>query len=178
MAYLGGKAEIAIGTTTIDPEFLEELSVNITEGTRETTSLAGTIRKPSGTIETAEVTGTFILPSMDALKQLWANAYEGASGTGTSGRVVFGDNSCTTVDPVVVNIHYTCEEDSNNDVHLYACNVQMNFNPTYNASDNLTVEFTILAQPTANGYGFAGAGDTTKRTLWNAATQTFEEVES
>lgn len=174
--YLGGKAEISIGKTTIDAQFLSELSVNFQEGTREVNSLAGTIRKPSGTMDTAEVTGTFILPSMDALKKLWANAYEAPTAEGLSGRVVFGSNSCETVEPVPVNIHYTCEKDSSNDVHIYAGLVAMNFNPTYNDSDALTVEFTIYAQPTDEGYGFAGAGDLTKATKWDATTEGFTEL--
>lgn len=176
--YLGGQAEIAIGSTVIGAQFLAEASVNFEEGTRETNSLAGVIRTPSGTFDTAEATGQFILPSMDALKTLWANAYEEPTGEaeGLKGRVRFGGSSCQSLQPLPVNIHYVCEPNSDNDVHIYAGLVAMNFNPTYNDSDSLTVEFTIYAQPTENGYGFAGAGDLTQKTQYDATTQQFVPV--
>lgn len=178
--YLGGKAEISIGALTIGPQFLAEINPNFEEGTRQTTSLAGTITQPSGTFDTAEVTGQFIVPNMDALKILWPAAYQAPTGSAEDlkGRVVFGGNSCNSVAPLPVNIHYTCETNSDNDVHIYAGKVAMNFNPTYNDSDNLTVEFTIYAQPTENGYGFVGAGDLAQKTLWDAATQQFQPIES
>lgn len=179
--YLGGKAEISIGKVTIGPEFLAEITPKFTEGVRSTTSLAGTIKKPSGAFDTAEVSGTFIVPSMDALKQIWAHAYEaptGASASNLSGRIKFGSNTCETVEPVPVNIHYTCEKNSDNDVHIYAAQIGMTFEPAYNASDALQVSFTAYAQPTADGYGFAGAGDLTKKTIWNAQTGTFDQAPS
>ena len=176
--YLGGKAEIAIGSVTIGPEFLAEISPNFEEGVREVNSLAGVIKMPSGSFDTAEVTGQFIVPSMDALKALWAGAYEAPTGSAEdlSGRVRFGGNSCVSQEPVPVNIHYTCEPNSDNDVHINSGIVAMNFNPTYNDSDALTVEFTIYAQPSADGYGFAGAGDLTQKTIWDATTQSFIPV--
>lgn len=176
--YLGGQAELAIGNVVIGPQFLSELSVNFEEGTREVDSLAGTIRTPSGTYDTAEITGTMILPSMDALKMLFASAYEAPTGEeeGLSGRVRFGGRTCETIAPLPINIHYTCENNSDNDVHINAGLVAMNFNPTYNSSDSLTIEFTIYAQPGDEGYGFAGAGDLTQKTLYDATTQTFKPI--
>lgn len=176
--YLGGKAELAFGTNVIEPDFLGDITVNLAEGTRSVTSLAGVISKPSGAYETAEVTGNFILPSMDALKLLYAHIYEAPTGTGDlSGRVVFGGNTCNEQTPKVLNIHYTCESNSDNDFHANAALIHANFNPTYNTDGTLTVPFTILLQPDDNGeYGFAGAGDLTKKTLWDAATLSYVDV--
>lgn len=169
--YLGGKAELAFGTNVIEPDFLGSMTVNLEEGTRSTTSLAGVISKPSGAYETAEITGEFILPSMDALKKLYAHIY--TSGT-NGGRVTFGGNTCNEQEPKTVNIHYTCEADSANDFHANAGVIKANFNVTYDTDGTLTVPFTILLQPDDDGeYGFAGAGDLTASKIWDATTQTW-----
>lgn len=175
--YLGGKAELAIGTQVIEPEFLGDITVNYVEGTRSTTSLAGTITKPSGSYETAEITGSFLLPSMDALKKLYAHLYK-AGVTDDSGRVEFGGNTCVEQEATTVNIHYTCEANSKNDFHAGSALIKADFNATYDTSGVLTVPFTIMAQPDENGvYGWAGNGDLTKEnTLWDATTQTWVEV--
>lgn len=175
--YLGGKAELAFGTSVIEAQFLGDITVNYVEGTRTTSSLAGNITKPSGTYDTAEITGSFLLPSMDALKKLYAHLYK--SGTGTdAGRVEFGSNTCIEQTAKTVNIHYTCEPDSKNDFHANDALIKADFNVTYNADGVLTLPFTIIAQPDTNGvYGWAGNGDLTKEhTLWDAATQAWVTV--
>lgn len=177
--YLGGKAEIAIGNLVIEPQFLQTITVNFQEGTRSVNSLGGVISTPSQLFETAEATFTMILPSMDALKQAFPHIYEAPTGAGEdlSGRIKFGGNTCSTLTPVPVNIHYTCQPNSDNDFHINAGLVVANFNPTWNDTDALTVEVTILAQPDENGeYGFAGAGDLTQKTLWDATTQSFVPI--
>lgn len=175
--YLGGKAELAFGTQTIEAEFLGDITVNYQEGTRSTTSLAGTITKPSGSYETAQISGSFLLPSMDALKKLYAHLYKAGSAD-ASGRVEFGGNTCTEQTAKTVNIHYTCESNSKNDFHAGAALIKADFNVTYDNNGVLTVPFTILAQPDANGvYGWAGNGDlTVENTLWDASTQTWVPV--
>lgn len=174
--YLGGKAEISIGAITIDPQFLSEIAVEVTEGERSVDSLSGKITMPSGMIDSAQVTGTFLLPSMDALKAIFQEAYSEPSGTGTSGHVIFGSNSCVTKTPLPVNIHFTCEENSNNDVHIFAGIVKGDLSMTYNQEDVLSVPFTIYAQPTENGYVQAGAGDLTKPTVWDPTTESWKDV--
>ena len=175
--YLGGKAELAFGTSVIEAELLGTITVNYVEGTRSTTSLAGTITKPSGSYETAEITGTFLLPSMDALKKLYSHLYKNGTTT-DDGRIEFGGNTCVEQTAKTVNIHYTCEPNSKNDFHAGSALIKADFNATYDNENVLSVPFTILAQPDANGvYGWAGNGDLTKEnTLWDAATQTWVEV--
>lgn len=177
-SYLGGKAEISIGALTIEPQFLTEIAVSITEGEQSVSSLAGNITSPSGMMEEAKVTGNFILPSMDALKVLLQEAYEAPTEEGLSGRVVFGGNTCKTKVPLPVNIHYTCEQNSDNDVHIFAGIVKADLSLTYNQSDKLTVPFTIYAQPTSQGYAQAGAGDLSKKTIWDPTTQTWVEPQA
>lgn len=176
VTYLGGKAELAIGELVIEPQFLGDMTVTFQEGTRTSTSLAGTINRPSGQIETAQIEGNFILPSMDALKVLYGDIYEEASSEDLSGRIRIGGSDCAAKVTKPVNIHYSCEPNSDNDFHVFAGLVQLNLTLTYNAGDNLVTPFTILAQPTSNGYAIAGAGDLTKKTLWDATTQTWVDV--
>lgn len=171
--YLGGKAELAIGTNVIDPQFLSDITVTLQEGDRTTTSLAGIIDKPSGSYQTAEITGNFILPSMDAVKLLQADLYqEGVAG----GRITFGAEECTEQEPKIINIHYSCENDSRNDFHAYAGLVKADFTMTYNPTDTPVIPFTIKLQPTENGYCYIGAGDLTASKIWDATTQSYVAV--
>ena len=106
VTYLGGKAELAIGEEVIEPQFLGDMTVTFTEGTRTSNSLAGTISRPSGQIETATITGNFILPSMDALKILYGDLYE-EGGEDLSGRIRIGGTDCAAKVTKPVNIHYS-----------------------------------------------------------------------
>lgn len=175
VTYLGGKAELAIGEEVIEPQFLGDMTVTFTEGTRTSNSLAGTISRPSGQIETATITGNFILPSMDALKTLYGDLYE-EGGEDLSGRIRIGGTDCASKVTKPVNIHYSCEGNSDNDFHVFAGLVQLNLTLTYNQGDNLITPFTIMAQPTSDGYAIAGPGDLTKKTLWDATTQAWVDV--
>lgn len=170
--FLGGKAEIAIGATLIPAELIETIQVNFEEGVRESGSLAGKRRRPSGTFETAEVTGKIWLPSMDYLKVLWNDAYSEPAGTSQStGHVIFGANSCQSKTPLPINIHYTCDTTDDNDIHIFGGLVKMDFSTEYNESDDLGVEFMIYAQPTEDGYVRFGTGDLTQPSKYDVATQ-------
>ncbi|MDO4527117.1 MAG: hypothetical protein Q4B87_03450 [Candidatus Saccharibacteria bacterium] len=175
--YLGGSVEMAIGTTVIEAPFLGTLTPNFVEGTRSTTSQAGVITQPSGLMQTAQLDGNYILPSMDALKALYSELYEEPLTEGVMGRIRVGGGTCKTKSSKVVNVHFVCDDDSSNDLHIYAGLVQLNLNFTYDAENNIVVPFTIFAQPTENGYSTFGSGDLSQRTLWDAATQTWVPVE-
>ena len=176
VTYLGGKAELAIGSLVIEPQFLSDITVTFQEGTRTSTSLAGTINRPSGSIETAQIEGNFILPSMDALKTLYGELYEEADSASLSGRIRIGGSDCVAQTTKPVNIHYSCEANSDNDFHVFAGLVQLNLSLAYNSGDNLVTPFTILAQPTSDGYAIAGPGSLSKKTLWDATTQTWVDA--
>ena len=172
--YLGGKAELAFGTSTIEPQFLGDITVNYEEGTRSVNSLAGVVQTPSGNFTNAQITGTFIVPSMDALNKLYAHLY--TSGT-KGGRITICGNTCTMQEPKVVNIHFTCETDSANDFHANQCVIKADFNVNYNTDGVITIPFTILSQPDADGeYGYFGAGSLTKSVLWDATSQAYVDV--
>lgn len=168
---LGGPAEVAINGITIPASLLSEVTVEFTEGTRERETLGGTFSKPSGILETAQTMFTMYLPSMDYLKNIFPGRYNAPSGEQTTGNVIFNSDTCTTTDAGPVNIHYTCEPLDNNDVHIYSGIAALNFNPTYNASDDLTVEVTIYAQPDEDGnVARMGTGNLTQDSYYDAAT--------
>lgn len=168
---LGGPAEVAINGITIPASLLSEISVEITEGTRERETLGGTFTKPSGVLETAQAMFTLYLPSMDYLKNIFPSRYNAPSGEQTTGNVIFNSDTCVETETGPVNIHFTCEPLDNNDVHIYAGLAQLNFNPTYNASDDITIEVTIFAQPDEDGnVARKGTGDLTSDSYYDAAS--------
>lgn len=169
---LGGPAEVAINGITIPASLLSEVTVEFTEGTRERETLGGTFTKPSGILETAQAMFTMYLPSMDYLKNIFPGRYNAPSGEQDTGNVIFNSDNCTSTEAGPVNIHYTCEPLDNNDVHIYNGIAALNFNPTYNATDDLTVEVTIYAQPDDDGnIGRMGTGNLTQDSYYDAATE-------
>lgn len=168
---LGGPAEVSLNGITIPASLLSEVSVEFTEGTRERTTLGGTFTKPSGVLETAQAMFTLYLPSMDYLKNIFPERYNAPSGEQLTGNVVFNSDTCVETVAGPVNIHYTCEPLDNNDVFIYAGLAQLNFNPTYNESDDLTIEVTIFAQPDEDGnVARMGTGDLTSDSFYDATS--------
>ena len=175
---LGGQADVAIGNFLIPARFLGDISPDFKEGTRETTTLGGKRTQPSGIMDTAELTFMLYLPSKDYLKHIWADIYNAPSGDQLTGNFNLGAGTCTTRTPVPVNIHYTCEDNDDNDDHIYSALVAFNYNPTLNDSDGLAVEVTVYAQPTENGYIRIGTGDLTQESIYDTATQATVPTES
>lgn len=99
-----------------------------------------------------------------------------ATDEGQASHVRFGDTTCKTLVDLSIHIHPVCEDNSDNDVHIFSGVVAVNLTLTYNQSDMLTVQFTIYAQPTDEGYGIVGAGDLTQETLYGPTTGTYKPV--
>ena len=170
---LGGQAEVAINGITIPASLLSEVGVELTEGTRERETLGGTFTKPSGVLDTAQATFTLYLPSMDYLKNLFPDRYTAPSGGQTAGNVIFNADTCVTTEAGPVNIHYTCETNDANDVYFYSALAQLNFAPTYNASDDLTIEVTLFAQPDGSGnVARLGTGNLAAEAIYDATSMT------
>lgn len=168
---LGGPAEVSLNGITIPASLLSEVSVELSEGTRERETLGGKFTKPSGVLDTAQAMFTLYLPSMDYLKNIFPDRYNAPSGEQTTGNVIFNSDNCVETATGPVNIHFTCEPLDNNDVFIYAGLAQLNFNPTYNASDDLTIEVTIFAQPDDDGnVARLGTGDLTNDSYYDDAT--------
>lgn len=168
---LGGKAEVAINNIVIPAQYLSEISVELTEGTRERTTLGGTFTKPSGVLESAMVKFTLYLASMDYLKNIFPERYTAPSGN-TTGNIIFNSDTCGQATAGPVNIHFTCEENDANDIHIYNGLALLDFKPTYTASDDLTIEVTIYAQPDDDGnIARLGTGDLTQEAIYDEVSE-------
>ena len=171
--YLGGAAEVAINEQLIPAELLSEVSVEFTEATRETETLAGTFTQPTGMLETAQATFTMFLPSMDYLKVLFPGLYNAGSGERVGqGNVILNTGECLSVENTPVNIHYVCDgANDKNDVFIYNGRVQMNMALTYSTGDSMSVEVTVFAQPDDDGnVARFGSGNLTQDSYFDSAT--------
>lgn len=166
-----GTYEMSIGDVLIPAELLGDIAVNYDEATTEASTQAGTRVMPLGKPATAEATFTLFLPSMDYLKNLWAEAYNAPTSPQTTGNIIFGDGSCQTRTGLPINIHNVCENTDDNDIHIFAGIVKQTFNPTLSAGEVLQVESTIYMQPTSNGYIRLGTGDLTAVSHYDVATE-------
>jgi len=179
MATLSGKAEVAINGVTIDPSMLSEVTTMFQEGTRTVTTLGGTFTKPSGSLDSAEATFTLYLPSMDYLKNIFPARYNDPSAPQTTGNIIINADTCSTEVETPVNIHYTCEANDNNDIHIYAGLPVLDLSLTYNPTDVISIPVRILAQPDVNGnVGRIGTGDLTQESYYDATTSTTQPVPS
>lgn len=170
---LGGSIDLSLGTSVIKGIYLGDITPNFTEGTRSSDTLGGNRTAPSGRYDDATLTFTLFVPSFDYLKAIWPDNYN-ASTPANAGNLIFGTGSCTSKTPVVANLHYSCDDDSRNDTHVFAVLVGASWNPTHNSTDGLSVEVTLYAQPNSDGNYFQlGSGSLTGKTLWDAATQKF-----
>lgn len=179
MGTLSGKAEVAINNITIEPSFLSEVTTSFVEATREINSLGGKFTKPAGSLDSAEATFTLFLPSMDYLKNIFPARFNAPSAPQTTGNIIINADSCVTTEEVPVNIHYTCEENDNNDVYIYAGLPVFDLSLTYNPSDVISIPVRILAQPNASGnVARFGTGDLTQESYYDATTETTLPVAS
>lgn len=171
MSRLGGLAEVAINGKILPAELLSEVSVELTEATRERKTLAGTFTSPSGTLDTAMATFTIYLPSIDYLKNIFPSRYNAPTAPETSGNIIWNTQDCSEVETGPVNIHFTCEPTDKNDVYFYQGAAQLNFNPTYTAEDDISIEVTVHAQPDVNGNVYRlGTGSLTALSHFDAVT--------
>lgn len=117
------------------------------------------------------------MPSVDYLKVLWADAYNAPTQSAQkTGNIVFGSGTCTTREALPINIHPVCEKTDNNDIHIYAGLVSMTYNPTISTTDAISIEVTIIAQPTSEGVARIGTGDLTQPSYYDVATQTTKPI--
>jgi hypothetical protein len=151
MAQLAGKAEVAINNISIPASYLSEIVVSFVEGTRERNTLGGKFTRPSGSLDMAQAKFTMFLPSMDYLKNIFPGVYNLPTAPQTTGNIIFNANSCSTTPAGPVNIHFTCEDNDNNDVFIYSGLALLDFSATYNPTDDIAIPVTIFAQADTNG---------------------------
>lgn len=179
---MGGKVDVSLNGVTIPAHYLsdEGVTTTLTEGTREVPTMGGTFNQPSGTIDESMVVFTVVLPNMNYLKNIFPEMYTASSDRPTvAGRVAFGSDDCTTRENTPVVVHYTCDENSDNDVYIPNGSVQASVELVQNVTDPVTVEITVNAQPDADGVvAYLGTGDLDEPTLWNPATEEYEPISS
>jgi hypothetical protein len=169
---LGGPATVAINQISIPSTMLSEVVVEFTEGTRERTTLGGKFTRPSGVLDTAEARFTLYLPSMDYLKNIFPGRYNAPSAPQTTGNVILNSSNCVTTEGGPVNIHFECETNDNNDIHIYNAQALLNFNATLNAADDVAIEVRLLAQPDVNGnVARFGTGNLTANSEYDPGTE-------
>lgn len=177
--YMGGKVDVSLNGVTVPAHFLsdEGVTTTLTEGTREVATMAGTFSRPSGTYDEATVVFTVVLPDMNFLKNIFPDMYVPSSDRPTvAGRVTFGSSECATRESTPVVVHYSCEENSDNDVFVPEGLVQATVEMTQNASDPVTVEITVNAQPSDDYNGaiaWLGTGDLDEPTVWDPVTEQY-----
>lgn len=167
---LGGKNEVSVGKVLMSAELLGDITVNYEEGIMEANTQAGVRRQPSGKADTAEITYTLFLPSLDYLRIPFDIAESDA--------IILGGATCSAKTPKAINIHPVCNgKDAKDDIHVYAGLHLIKFNPTLSTSDALAIELTIQMQPTANGYMLLGYPDPSTPQYWDPTTETWKPAE-
>lgn len=174
--YQKGTYELAVGSTLIPATLLGDLSPNYEEGTLEAATQAGTFTTPSGKAETSEFTFTLFLPKANAqqyLEAIWPDLYgTPTSASQKSGNIVITTGSCTSRNPMKMNIHSICDSTDDNDIHIFAGLPKVKFNPTYSTSDVASYEITVFMHPDSNGDVIRfGTGDLSQPSIYDVTTQ-------
>lgn len=181
--YMGGKVDVSLNQITIPAQYISDdgVKTTLTEGTREIKTMAGTFNQSSGTYDEATSVFSVVLPNMNYLKNIFPDLYTASTDRATvAGQADFGGDSCTTRENTPVVVHYSCAENSDDDVFIPNGSVQASVELTQNASDPVTVEVTVNAQPDDDTGLIArlGTGSLTGPTLWNAESEAYEAVTS
>nr|DAP66741.1 MAG TPA: hypothetical protein [Caudoviricetes sp.]DAV82859.1 MAG TPA: hypothetical protein [Caudoviricetes sp.] len=168
-----GLWEVALGDMLIPAEFLGDIKTKIAMKTVEKDTQAGTSKRRTNVVDTAEATFTLYLPSLDFLGKIFPEYY--ARSTAGGGAVTFGGKSVKVAE-MPVNMHQKGAETDENDVHFFKASVNVDFELSQTTSDDPSVEITLNAQPTENGYVRLGTGDLTKKSVYDVATQRTKAV--
>lgn len=179
---LTGKVDVSLNEITIPANLIGEGGVvtTLTETVREIKTLAGTIRQATGIYEEAMMKFDVVLPNMNYVKNIFPDLYTASTDRPSeAGRIAFGGNACTTRANTPVVSHYSCQDNSDNDIYIPNGSVIASAEMTQNANDPVTVSVTVEAQPDADGvYAYAGTGSLDEPTLWDAAAAEYAPIES
>lgn len=179
---LSGKVDVSLNGVTIPAQFLsdEGVTTTLTETVREITTMAGTIRQSTGTYEEANVVFNVVLPNMNYLKNIFPDLYTPSNDRPlVAGRTAFGGDDCVERTNTPLVVHYTCQDNSDNDIYIPNGSVTASIELVQNLSDPVVVAVTVEAQPDDDGvFAYAGTGSLDGPTLWNAETEQYEPVGS
>lgn len=179
---LSGKVDVSLNGVTIPAQFLsdEGVTTTLTETVREITTMAGIVRQSTGTYEEANVVFNVVLPNMNYLKNIFPDLYTASNDRPTvAGRTAFGGDDCVTRTNTPLVVHYTCQDNSDNDIYVPNGSVTASIELVQNLSDPVVVAVTVQAQPDDNGvFAYAGTGSLDGPTIWNAETEQYDPVTS
>ena len=178
-----GKVDVSLNGVTIPAKYLsgdDGVVTTLTETVREIGTMAGTVRQSTGTYEEANIVFSVVLPNMNYLKNIFPDLYSPSVDRPTvAGRVAFGGDDCVTRDNTPLVVHYTCQENSDNDIYVPNGSVTASIEITENLEDPVMVEITVQAQPDDDGvFVYAGTGSLEEPTLWDAETEAYVPVSS
>lgn len=184
-----GKVDITIyrdgyGGVRIPAELLSDDGVEFVgdEGTISNPTFAGTFTQPSGTYDEPTLSFSVVLPNAKYLKSLYPNLHTDSNDRPSiAGQTIFGGDDCTVREPAKVVVHWTCDQNSDDD--WYAPNVLLsnNFSATITPTDPLTIAITGHIQPSSElngGLIRIGTGDLDEPTLFDVATGEYEPITS
>lgn len=178
---LKGKVDVSLYGVRIPAALVHEDGVTTTaeEKTMEVPTMDGTMTVATGIFDNVSSQFTLVLPNMDFLKNVMPDLYQAGTAPQTRGRIAIGGNACSVRTNTPLVVHYTCQENSDNDVFIPNASVSASFELNQNANDPVTVQFTANAMPSDDHEGvkmFLGVGDLTEKTLWDAEAEAYEPV--
>lgn len=179
---LTGKVDVSLNGVTIPSKFLsdEGVTTTLTETVREITTMTGTVRQSTGTYEEANVVFNVVLPNMNYLKNIFPDLYTASTDRpDVAGRTAFGGDDCVVRTNTPLVVHYTCQENSDNDIYVPSGSVTASIELVQNLTDPVVVAVTVEAQPDDDGvFAYAGTGSLTEPTVWDAAAEEYVPVTS
>jgi len=180
--YMGGKVDVSLNGITIPAQYIsdEGVTTTLTEGSREIATMAGTFTQASGTYDESTVVFNVTLPNMRYVGVVFPELFTAATDRPTlAGQTVFGGDTCSARANTPLVVHYTCDPNSDNDVYIPNGSVMASLELVQNATDPVTISVTVNAQPDDDGViAILGTGSLAEPTLWDAAAEAYEPIES
>jgi len=178
MADYSGPASVAMHGNLIPSTMLSEVNIEVQQGTRTRDTLGGSFTRNSGRLETAQATFTLFLPNIDFLQYIIPDQYVPGTGTQETGQINWEAGVCS-LENIPVNIHPECNDTDDDDTYFPAGSVVLNFNPTFNTSDEVTVEVMVYGNPDSEGLVVrGGTGDTTEPSIYDPEDEDTKPVTS
>lgn len=181
---LTGKVDVSMNGVTIPAQYIsdEGVTTTLTEMVKEIPTMAGTFRQATGIYEEANAGFSVTLPNMYYAKNIFPELFTASNDRpNVAGQIVFGGNDCSVRAETPVVIHYSCQDNSDNDLYIPSGQVVASIELVQNASDPVTLSVTVQAQPSEalNGaIAILGTGSLDEPTIWDAETEEYVPVES
>ena len=182
-----GKVDVTIyragsGGVRIPAELLaDSVEVSGDEGSVSSETFAGTFTQPSQTYEEPQVTFTMVM-TPELMRLVYPEISDpSVDRPSIAGQTVFGGSACTVNEEAKLVIHWTCDENSDNDWFFPSVMLSQNFSATFSPGEVLTVPVVGHIQPSGDFDGalvIVGTGDLTEPTLFDETTGTYEPVGS